>query len=390
MSRARSGVPLGTRRPSLGPPAGAVRLNVKAGLITLWLGPGNRTVLSVQKPWFDGCFYTEAGGQDPRGGPLAPPRGVQRLALPRAWSWQAVKAAPASAGQLLPPLTAGIGAPVGAAMAGRAAWLAEPGGCTSRTLPELGCLALAPLVAATGVALGAFRRRGFIDDDSDAIRLRNPTRCRRLAGSRQCVGDHLLPVTGGTYESRCRRLGSPQSSPEVPAETQEGPAGTGRGWDTAEGSVFGVRPLEVPVRSAVAHRRDPSTSLTRSAPSRQERAWPFAVDWRVLLARSPAAGIAGPGNDQAGQPEPKDPKDGVDAAGRPRYLPTGDRPPRSRRVPRPGCGGAARLRATVSTDAGTQVRMMRTRWFRPRTIRSASPVGSWPTASCRRGPWPAW
>jgi hypothetical protein len=152
----------------------------------------------------------------------------------------------------------------------------------------------------------------------------------------------------------------------------------------------GVRPLEVPVRSAVAHRRDPSTSLTRSAPSRQERAWPFAVDWRVLLARSPAAGIAGPGNDQAGQPEPKDPKDGVDAAGRPRYLPTGDRPPRSRRVPRPGCGGAARLRATVSTDAGTQVRMMRTRWFRPRTIRSASPVGSWPTASCRRGPWPAW
>jgi len=176
-------------------------------------------VVSIRKP-----------GQDPREGKHWLPLGVQRLALPRTWSRQAVKAAPASPGRLLPPLTADIGAPVGAAMAGGAAWLAEPGDCTSRTLPEPSCLALAPLVAATGVALGAVRRRGFIDDDSDAIRLRNPTRSRRLAGSRACVGDHLRPVTGGTYDRRCRRLGSPQSSPEVPAETQEGPAGTGRGW----------------------------------------------------------------------------------------------------------------------------------------------------------------
>ena len=86
ISRARSGVPWERGGPRLAPPAGAVRLNAKAGLITLWLGPGNRTVLSVQKPWFDGYFYTEAGGQDPRGGPLAPLRGVQRLALPRTCS----------------------------------------------------------------------------------------------------------------------------------------------------------------------------------------------------------------------------------------------------------------------------------------------------------------
>src|SRR5215207_10414688 len=105
-------------------------------------------------------------------------------------------------------------------------------------------LALAPLVAATGVALGAFRRRSFIDDDSDAIRLRNPTRSRRLTGRRVCVGDHLRPVTGGTYDSRGRRLGSPQSSPEVPAATQEGPAGTGRGWGTQR--KIGVRGVRRP------------------------------------------------------------------------------------------------------------------------------------------------
>ncbi len=40
---------------------------------------------------------------------------------------------------------------------------------------------------------------------------------------RACVEDHLRPVTGGTDDSRCRRLGSPQSSREVPAETQRSP-----------------------------------------------------------------------------------------------------------------------------------------------------------------------
>jgi hypothetical protein len=57
----------------------------------------------------------------------------------------------------------------------------------------------------------------------------------RSAGSpeaRTCDVDHLRPVTGGTYGSRCGRLRSLASSREVPAETQEGPAGTGRGWGT--------------------------------------------------------------------------------------------------------------------------------------------------------------
>ena len=67
MSRVRSGVPWECGGPRLAPPAGAVRLNAKAGLLTLWVDPGNGTVLSVQKPLSDGCVYTEAGGQDPRG-----------------------------------------------------------------------------------------------------------------------------------------------------------------------------------------------------------------------------------------------------------------------------------------------------------------------------------
>jgi hypothetical protein len=73
----------------------------------------------------------------------------------------------------------------------------------------------------------------------------------------------------------------------------------------------GVRPLEVPVRSAVAHRRDPSASLARPAPSRPERAWPFAADWRVLLARSRRPVLPDLGTARRVNPEPKDPKDGL-------------------------------------------------------------------------------
>jgi hypothetical protein len=64
-----------------------------------------------------------------------------------------------------------------------------------------------------------------------------PTASR--CASRAYVEDHLRPVTGGTYGSRCRRLGSPQSSREVPAETQRSPPEPAGGRATAEGSVFG-------------------------------------------------------------------------------------------------------------------------------------------------------
>ena len=239
----------------------------RLGCSPLWFDAGNGTVLSVQNLGPTVVSIWKPGGQDPRGGSTGSP------------SWRSATC-----------LTADV-LPAGR-RGGAGLTRPHPAGCFHPGLPASArrsaprWLALAPLVAATGVALGAFRRRGFSDDDSDAIRLRNPTRSRRLTGRRVCVGDHLRPVTGGTYDSRCRRLGSPQSSPEVPAATQEGPAGTGRAGDTAEDRCSGVRPLKVPVRSAVAHRRDPSASLIRPAPSRPERAWPFAVDWRVLLARS--------------------------------------------------------------------------------------------------------
>jgi hypothetical protein len=152
----------------------------------------------------------------------------------------------------------------------------------------------------------------------------------------------------------------------------------------------GVRSLEVPVRSAVAHRRDPSASLTRPAPSRPERAWPFAVDWRVLLARSRRPVLPDLGTARRVNPEPKDPKDGLTRLDGPGTSRLATARPGVDGCHVPAAGGAVRLRATVSTDAGTRVRMMRTRSARPRAIRSASPVGSWPTASCRRGPWSAW
>ena len=190
----------------------------RPGCSPIRFDPRNRMVRSVQKPWSDGCVYTDAGGQDPRGGSTGSPL-VAFSDLPCRGRGPAGRQGGAGLTRLPPPLTAGPGA---------------------------------PLVAATGVALGAFRRRGFIDDDSDAIRARNPTRFRRLAGSRTCVGDHLRPVTGSTYDSRCRRLGSPR-----PPRGSGGDTGGARRNRQGLGTqrkdrCSGVRPLEVPVRSAVA------------------------------------------------------------------------------------------------------------------------------------------
>ena len=103
------------------------------------------------------------------------------------------------------------------------------------------------------------------------LRLEEQARTTPQGALQACVEDHLRPVTGGIYDSRCRRLGSPQSSREVPAETQRSPpepAG-GRGHSGRIG-VRGVQrprggrrepgpiwPLEVRLRDAVAHRLRP-------------------------------------------------------------------------------------------------------------------------------------
>jgi hypothetical protein len=120
----------------------------------------------------------------------------------------------------------------------------QAGGCTSRALPKPSCLALAPLVTATGVALGAFARLGFIDYDSDVIRLRNPDAFRP---------GHRKPGMCRRSPSPCDRwhIRQPVSAarftavlPRVPAETQEGPAGTGRGW--GHSGKIGVRGIRRP------------------------------------------------------------------------------------------------------------------------------------------------
>ena len=104
---------LGTRRPSLGPPGGGCPPQCEgwaahpSGLIQAIgryclyrnLGP---TVVSLRKP----------GGQDPRGGSTGSPLvACSDLPCRGRGPAQAVKAAPATPGRLLPPSTAGIGAP---------------------------------------------------------------------------------------------------------------------------------------------------------------------------------------------------------------------------------------------------------------------------------------
>jgi hypothetical protein len=127
MSRARSGVGWERGGPRLAPPAGAVRLTAKAGLPTPLVDPGNRTVLSVQKPWSDGCASTEAGGQDPREEYWLPRGLCSDLPCRGRGPGQAVKGGAGHARRLLPPLTAGIGAPVGTAMVGASSMAGQAG-----------------------------------------------------------------------------------------------------------------------------------------------------------------------------------------------------------------------------------------------------------------------
>ena len=119
MSRARCGVPWERGGPRLAPPAGAVRLNAKAGLLTLWFDPGNRTVLSVQNLGPTVVSIRKPGGQDPRGGSTGSPL-VAFSDLPcrgRGTGRPSRRRRPHPAG-CFHPLTAGIGAPVSAAMSG--------------------------------------------------------------------------------------------------------------------------------------------------------------------------------------------------------------------------------------------------------------------------------
>jgi hypothetical protein len=97
---------------------------------------------------------------------------------------------------------------------------------------------------------------------------------------RACVEDHLRPVTGGTDGSRWRRLGSPQSSREVPAETQEEPAGTGRG--TGHGGRIGVRGVRRPLGVVAGNRG------VRSG------RWRCRSGARSPTARDPSAPLPGP------------------------------------------------------------------------------------------------
>src|SRR5215211_1558903 len=309
MSRARSGVPWERGGPRLAPPAGAVASMRRLGCPPLWFDPGNRTVLSVQKPWPDGCVSTEAGGPRPTRGALAP-----LVALATCLAADVVPGRPSRAVlSSSRPAASTLDCRHRCAGRHRPSRLLEwpsgrsPGAVSSTTTPT-------PSGCAT------------------------PTRSRRLTGSRACVGDHLHPVTGGTYDSRWRRLGSPQSSPEVPAETQEGPAGTGTGW--GHSGRIGVRgpetfgggrrepgvpvwPLEVPVQE---RGRPPPRPVGISGQARSVTAG-AGLAFRGRLAGAPrplrAAGIARPGNGQAGQPRAEGPKGRVDVG----PGPYGDRLP---------------------------------------------------------------
>ena len=138
---------------------------------------------------------------------------------------------------------------------------------------------------------GAFRRRGVIDDHSDAIEFRNP---------RRALPAHLTPGLCRRSPPAGDRWHRRQPVPAArftPVRPRGSSAATGRARrnrqgdeDTAEGSVFGgagdlgvvagnrgVRSGRWRCRSGARSPTacDPSASLLRPAPSRPERAWPL-------------------------------------------------------------------------------------------------------------------
>jgi hypothetical protein len=140
-------------------------------------------------------------------------------------------------------------------------------------------------------------------------------------------------VTGGTDRSRCRRLGSPQSSREVPAETQEEPAGTGRGTgDTAKGSGFGGS------GDLGGGRREPEGSGLAAGGAGQGRGRPPPATRRHLGPGPLRHGRSGPGLSRPGTPI--------------------GRPPRTstRRAPCIRQGQARCARPFATHDAGAAVR----------------------------------
>jgi hypothetical protein len=167
---------LGTRRPSLGPPGGGCPPNCQgwaahpSGLIQAIDGTVCTETLVRRL-----CLYGSRGPRPTRGA-LAPlvACAMPCLALPRTWS----RAGRQGRRRPHPAAASTFDCRHRCAGRHRDGWGEQHGWPSWRLYlpdpPKSSCLALAPLVAATGVALGAFARLGFIDYDSDVLRLCNP------------------------------------------------------------------------------------------------------------------------------------------------------------------------------------------------------------------------
>ena len=126
----------------------------RLGCSSLWFDPDNGTVFLYRNPCPAVVSIRKPRGQDPRGGITGSPswRSATCLAadvVPAGRRGGAGLARPAAS-----TLDCRHRRAVGTAMAGASSVAGRAGRLHPRTLPEPSCLALAPLVAATGVALG--------------------------------------------------------------------------------------------------------------------------------------------------------------------------------------------------------------------------------------------